>query len=249
MKQTIVFKAGLCLVYIALILAVNNVLFVLYAQRTIGMTKICAAVRDIPPRTLIGEEDLYETEVPKGYILPGTVTEKSEIIGKYTPVLGMIPAGSPFFSSMLEDPDEVPDHAVLQLKEGQTVYGIAQEAGVLRGLKEGMRVDIHVLIERKDAAPVTGCLIRDARILTVRDHQGLSIRDPESSGLPHLAEAAVERTDIELLTVAESVGKLRLYPSDEPYGTRREAARCEDSAAVKYVLSLGKKAGKEKTEP
>lgn len=242
MKRTILFKAAVCIVFAALLLAMNYVLFTVYAAYRIGMTPVYLAARDLPPRTRIGEEDLIETEIPAGYILPGTVTAKEQIIGMITDIQGTIPAGSPFYASMLEKPEEIWDYGVSLLKEGQTACRLLLDPAELRTLSAGMRADVHIVIEQKDLAPLTGCILSHARILVLRDRQGIPVDDPESSGVPYLAEIAVNREDIDLLAVAESEGTLRLYASEGTY-RGMEAARPENSAALRYLLSRMEKAG------
>ena len=70
MKRTILFKAAVCLVFTALLLAVNYALFTVYAAYRIGMTPVYIAARDLPPRTRISEEDL---DTVLG-LTPGAVT-------------------------------------------------------------------------------------------------------------------------------------------------------------------------------
>ena len=90
----------------------------LRSEQTLKLTKTYIAARDIPPRTRISEEDLIEAEIAGDYLLDQAVCDKDQIIGKYTEIQGMIPAGSVFYRSMLKDLKDLPDYPTAQLRKG-----------------------------------------------------------------------------------------------------------------------------------
>ena len=235
MKQTILFKGAVCVFFSGLLLAMNYVMVTVYTAYRIGMTPVVIAARDIPPRTVLTEDDLLETEIPKGYILSRTVTDADGLVGKITGIAGMIPAGSPFYETMVEEVTDIPDRSAALLNEGQTVYRIIADPAELASFTAGMHADVYAVIPRKTETPLSGCLIDSARILTIRDHQGAVLSGREGDGIPYLAEIAIQREDIGLLTQGEAQGELKLFPSRDPYDGKKEASRCAGSGALSYL--------------
>lgn len=234
----VMLKALLCLAGAAAILAMNYLLFQMYVARYLSLQAVWVAARDIPPRTEITEADLIEIRMPEGYVPEHIFTERSEIIGRYTEIQGMIPAGSPFYRSMLYRQEELPDRPAVQLKEGQTVFVMNTDVSRLGSITAGMRADIYVTIERRGENPLSGCLFRNVRVLAVRDHKGLELGNADSTGIPYLIETAVSSSDIPLLTLAESAGEIRMFPTSSSYDTGAEAEREADTEVTRYLLTL-----------
>lgn len=209
----------------------------IYADRSMNLVKTVVASRDILPRTRITADDLTEIEVPGSYLMDA-YTSADEVIGMYTEIQGMIPAGSPIYRSMVFDSDDLPDQPVLQLEEGQTVYSLETDLSDAGVLTAGQRVDVHVSVEREYGVPVTGILLNHVRVIAVKDHKGLSLDDEESTGIPFLVLLAVNRMDIDLLSIAEMTGEIRIYASSDAYENDLEGERADTSAVLSYLIEL-----------
>ena len=248
MKKELLLKS----VLIAVITSVLVLLFAasvnLRAEQKLDLKTTWIAARDIPPRTRITEEDLLETEIPGAYLLDHTLNEKEEILGKYTDIQGMIPAGSAFFKDMLKEEKDLPDNPTAQLREGQSAYTLETDLAKLGGtILPGQKVDIYASMTDRDGSPVSGCLIENARVIAVKDHKGLDLDDPESTGTPYLTILAVMRKDLPYLSAAETAGSLRLIASGQTYdSTAPEARLSEGSVLTSY---LDKLMLREETEP
>lgn len=230
--------AGLCIGCAAAILAMNCLLFKMYVRKYLNLQTAYIASQDIPPRTLIEEKHLLEVRIPGSYLADHACTEKKDIIGKYTEIQGMIPAGSPFYRSMLYRPEDLPDRAAAQLREGQTSFVMNTDVSRLGSITAGMRADIYLTVERRGETPLSDCLFRNVRILSVRDHKGLDLDDPAGSGVLYLIEAAVPTDSIPLLTLAESAGEIRMFPTSSSYRTDTEAEPETDSEVMNYLQKL-----------
>ncbi|MBQ9046437.1 MAG: hypothetical protein IJ120_00905 [Solobacterium sp.] len=214
--------------------------FQLCMRLKLNLRTTYVAARTIPPRTQITEADLTELQIPADYLLDYTYTDKEDIVGKYTEIQGMIPAGSAFYKSMLYREEELPDHPSTQLRSGQAAYTMEVDLARLGGtVVPGQRVDVYFAAERKDAGVLTGCLIRNVRVIAVKDHRGIDLDREDSSGTPYLAVLAVQQQDISLLTLAEEVGSVRMFTSDETYSSDLEASRAEDSPVLGYLYEAG----------
>ena len=237
MKKTVYLAAG-CAACAAAILFLNWCLFGIYVNKKLDLRETYVAARDIPPRTRIREEDLIPVRIPADYLLDHTCSTRPEIVGKYTEIQGMIPAGSPFYRTMLKDVSELPDSAAAQLRSGQTSYTMTTDRTRLGTVTAGQRVDIHVALNGRNGTVTTGCLIEGARVISIKDHKGLDLDDPESTGMPALIELAVSTKDVQLLTVAETAGTIRLFASDRSYDTAAEAVLKEDSEIAEALRRL-----------
>ena len=87
----------------------------MYIERKLDLVETATAAHDITPRTKIKAEDIVMAEVPAAYLLSGTFTKASDLIGLYTDIRSYIPAGSPFYTSMLKEEKDLPDQPSLQV--------------------------------------------------------------------------------------------------------------------------------------
>jgi len=251
MKKEIILKS----LMIAVITVVLGLLFSaavnLRAEQKLNLKTTWIAARDIPPRTKITEQDLLEAEIPNAYLLDQTVNEKEEIIGKYTDIQGKIPAGSAFYREMLTAEEDLPDNPTAQLREGQSAYTLETDLARLGGtILPGQKVDIYASMTDRDGSPVSGCLIENVRVIAVKDHKGLDLDDPESSGTPYLTILAVMRRDLPYLSAAETAGSVRLIASVQTYaGDVKEARLVEDSELLNYLKGIMVRTGETGTVP
>ena len=102
----------------------------------------------------------------------------------------------------------------------------------------------------RDGSPVSGCLIENVRVIAVKDHKGLDLDDPESSGTPYLTILAVMRRDLPYLSAAETAGSVRLIASVQTYaGDVKEARLVEDSELLNYLKGIMVRTGETGTVP
>ena len=73
----------------------------------------------------------------------------------------------------------------------------------------------------------------------------MEIENKDSSGTPYLAILAVNEEDISLLTLADSLGQVKLITSSSTYDTNEEAKLVKDSLVFQYLLQKQELAGKE----
>lgn len=240
MKREIILKSLMITVITAVLVLLFAAAVNLRAEQKLNLKTTWIAARDIPPRTKITESDLLEAEIPNAYLLDQTVNEKAEIIGKYTDIQGKIPAGSAFYREMLTAEEDLPDNPTAQLREGQSAYTLETDLARLGGtILPGQKVDIYASLTDRDGSPVSGCLIENARVIAVKDHKGLDLDDPESSGTPYLTILAVMRRDLPYLSAAETAGSVRLIASVQTYADDvKEARLVEDSELLNYLKRI-----------
>ena len=231
-RRTSIFVLILCLW-----IAGNILVFRYFLAKTINLKTTYIAKRDIPPRSEIQTEDLTMIQVPEKYMQSYTWNEKADIVGKYTSIQGMIPKGSLFYKDMLYNEKEVRDLAITKLQEGMTIFTLETNVSALGSIEEGMYADIHVSISQKKDIPITGILIRHAEVISIKDHKGLSLKDEQSSKVPYFIELGINQSDIDYLSLASSLGEIRLFPSQDSYKPDKSTLE-QDSKVTEYLKSL-----------
>lgn len=229
MKRKIQMKMMAALIcFLVLILLAGLAVEILIRKRSDVMT-VCIAAHDIAPRTRITENDIAEIQVSAAYIETKAYIFKEDIIGKYTDIQGMIPAGSPFYMTMLKEEDELPDFAALQLQKGQTSFILDSESDIAESLTAGQRVDVYF------SGEVNDILFEHARIIALRDENGYLITDMDSSGQARKIEIAIAKSDASILESALKKGQITFHAIYYNYETMQEALLVRDSAAVLYL--------------
>ena len=231
-RRTSIFVLILCLW-----IAGNILVFRYFLAKTINLKTTYIAKRDIPPRSEIQTEDLTMIQVPEKYMQSYTWNEKADIVGKYTSIQGMIPKGSLFYKDMLYNEKEVRDLAITKLQEGMTIFTLETNVSALGSIEEGMYADIHVSISQKKDIPITGILIRHAEVISIKDHKGLSLQDEQSSKVPYFIELGINQSDIDYLSLASSLGEVRLFPSKNSYQPDKSTLEL-DSKVTEFLKIL-----------
>lgn len=230
-------RTGIIVIILCLCVIGNVIAFRYYLAKTINLKTTYIAKHNIPPRTQIKTEDLTMIQIPEKYMQAYTWNEKADIIGKYTSIQGMIPKGSMFYKDMLYNEKEVRDLAITKLQEGMTIFTLETTVSSLGSIEEGMYADIYVSISQKKEIPITGILIRHAEVISIKDHKGLSLKDEQSTKVPYFIELGINQTDIDYLSLASSLGEIRLFPSVDSYKPDKSTLE-QDSKVTEYINSL-----------
>jgi len=230
-------RTGIIVVILCLCVIGNVIAFRYYLAKTINLKTTYIAKHNIPPRTQIKTEDLTMIQIPEKYMQAYTWNEKADIIGKYTSIQGMIPKGSMFYKDMLYNEKEVRDLAITKLQEGMTIFTLETNVSSLGSIEEGMYADIHVSISQKKEIPITGILIRHAEVISIKDHKGLSLKDEQSTKVPYFIELGINQNDIDYLSLASSLGEIRLFASADSYKPAKSTLE-QDSKVTEYLKSL-----------
>ena len=230
-------RTGIIVIILCLCVIGNVIAFRYYLAKTINLKTTYIAKHNIPPRTQIKTEDLTMIQIPEKYMQAYTWNEKADIIGKYTSIQGMIPKGSMFYKDMLYNEKEVRDLAITKLQEGMTIFTLETNVSSLGSIEEGMYADIHVSISQKKEIPITDILIRHAEVISIKDHKGLSLKDEQSTKVPYFIELGINQTDIDYLSLASSLGEIRLFPSADSYKPDKSTLE-QDSKVTEYINSL-----------
>lgn len=226
MQKTILKQIISIILVLLLITFLVSICFNLKVNTSMNLTSSYIAKKDILPRTCISEEDLEEISVPSSLLTQQVVSKKKDIIGKYTDIQGKIPAGSFFYTSMLYDPEDLPDYPSTLLKQDQSIFQIQLESSQLSFLSDNQRVDLYATLHTDH--PVTDIIIEHTRILAIQDHTGKNINTPDSTGIPFSILLAIDTKDIADLQKLKEIASFQVSVSSDTY-LDAEACRKKDS--------------------
>ncbi len=228
---------GIGILSIILLVLLNFILFNFVLAEKVDLIEVIVANKDIHPRSEITSADLKIITVPRGYLDDLVVNDREKIIGRYTQIQGYIPEGSMFYQSMLFEKEELPDYPSLLLKEEQASFAISSDVLKTSGntLATGQKVDLYVTVTRRDGPPIIDCLIQAVRITAIKDRNGISVDDPESSGVPYVVVVAVEKSQVEYLKSASKVGSIDIYGISTDYSNEEESIFNDKSIVIPFL--------------
>lgn len=189
--------------------------------------KIPYANREIPARTKITDEMISYLDIPQAYLKGNILTNKmTEIVGKYTNVSTIIPAGSFFYDSAVIEERELPDSYLINIPEGMISYNFSVDVRTTYGnsMYPGNYVDVYFKGEEQSKV-LLGKMIENVRILAVKDGNGDHVFESnEQKRIPSQVVLAVTNEMQSLLRRAEYIKNVEIilipsnvsYVSDDP---------------------------------
>ena len=83
---------------------------------------IPVATETIQPRTLITDDMVETIEVAPVVLSDNVIRTKAAVVGKYTAVNTVVPAGSMFYKNTIIAKEDLPDAAFVELEDGDIPY-------------------------------------------------------------------------------------------------------------------------------
>lgn len=168
------FVTGLCAVLIVLVLVIG------YNMRINSATKpvtLPVAKDTIQPKTLITEDMIEYKEVPNAALGGNFKANANEIIGMYTNVNTIIPAGSMFYTEALTSKDDLPDTALYDKPEDETLYYLTVNmlTTFSNSILPGNYIDIYISTKDDAGKAMVGKLLENVKILAVKTSDGKNV--------------------------------------------------------------------------
>ena len=149
--------------------------------------KVPVATRRLTARHLITEEDIRYVEIPSG-ALSGDYYSSPAMIGMYVNYDTTIQEGSLFYRGAVVSKDELPDEALLNVPEGETLYYLTVNmlTSFTNSILPGRYIDIYISTRANDQALV-GKLLENIKVLQVKTSDGKNVfDDSEESRVPYV---------------------------------------------------------------
>lgn len=167
------------------------VLIVGYNIRIKNVTKpvrVPVASQKLTTRHLITEEDLDFVEIPRGALGGDYYSSASDIVGKYVNVDTTVPTGSLFYKEAIVPASDLPDEALLNVKEGETLYYLTVNmlTSYTNSILPNRYIDIYISTKENGKALV-GKLIKNVKVLQVKTADGQNVfENSEESRTPYV---------------------------------------------------------------
>lgn len=183
--------------------------------------RVPVATQTIQPRTLITDEMVTYISIPGAALSTNVKRTANSIVGMYTDVNTVIPAGSMFYSDVLITKDELPDSAFTAVKDGERPYALAVTTANTYGnsIFPGNVIDVFMKATDENGQIMVGRLLAQVEVLAVKDAQGNNVfENREENRTPATLLFGVPQDVYILLKKAEYLKSFGVELFPVPYG-------------------------------
>ncbi|MBQ7104805.1 MAG: hypothetical protein IJN90_03010 [Bacilli bacterium] len=196
--------------------------YTMKVQSAIEPIEVPHAKVTIQPRTKIKDDMIGYIEVASAaveemgdnIIICNKETCPKKLVGRYTAVNTLIPQGSLFYESAVVDKDELPDAAVYEVKDGETLYNLSVNMSTtyVNSIIPGGYIDIYIRTIDEQGMVRVGKFIENIKILAVKTSSGLNVfENSEEQRVPAYVLFALPNEQYLYLSMAAKLG-LEIIP-------------------------------------
>lgn len=224
-----------CIIFIFVYSLFGYLLVNHLAEKSISYTEIYVARKDLQPFEHI-TEDLIETRsILTSELNANIITDKLDIIDHYVAANNTIYQGMLFYRSALVSVDDFSNSIELGLKADQVAYNITGEQ--VKNLQGSIYVDqtldIYVTITKLKEPPIIDLLLKNVRIISIKDQKGLELNDLNDTVRPNMITLAIHRDYLTYLSAAIDIGSIQLYVTADT--DDQECVLVLDSKVLPYL--------------
>ena len=197
-------------VTIILVLIILIVLYIGYTSSIKSQTEpvnLPVAAHTIYETTEITNEDVTYKQVPNKMLGNNVIRNSAAVIGKYTTVGATIPEGSPFYTDVVVDKDDVPGNWIEQLnyEEGELGYYMSVDTVSTLGnsVLPNTYIDIYMKATDENGTVMFGKLMKNVKVLVTHNSSGKNAFADGMDGNPTKIGFAVSQDMYILLHKAE----------------------------------------------
>lgn len=176
------------------IIGVVAVIGILYWGYNTQISNAVTPVRNIPvavstiqPRTKITKDMIEYIDVAPIVLSDNAIRLSSLVIGKYTNINTVVPAGSMFYKETLIAENELPDASFTQVKKGEVVYNfpVTMDSTYGNSVFPGNKIDIYMKATTDAGQVMVGKLVENIKVLAVKDKDGRHVfENTEEARIP-----------------------------------------------------------------
>ncbi|MFV0380354.1 MAG: RcpC/CpaB family pilus assembly protein [Anaerorhabdus sp.] len=172
--------------------------------------------RIIPSRSQITADDIVLVQVPKYVVFDNVVKSKEELVGMYVKPYHTLVENSLIYYDSVSSGEKMNDVALFSLAEGEVAINIDVDivSSYANSILVGHEIDLHYLGSARyndsfDKTILQGEIVKDARVLSVKDQNGESI-EGDSELKTSVIVVALSKENAHLVEVAKAQGEV--YP-------------------------------------
>lgn len=207
---------ALCAILIVVVLIVGYTIRVNNATKPV---KIPVAKVTIQPRTEITADMITEINVPQEALKGNYYRNVSSLVGKYSNVNTVIPAGSIFYSEAVISKNDLPDSSLYDVAEGETLYYLTVNmlTSYTNSILPGNYIDIYISTKENNKALV-GKILENIKILAVKTSDGKNVfENSDESRTPYVIIFALPEEQHLLLRKINAINSYSVYATNPGY--------------------------------
>lgn len=207
---------ALCAILIVVVLIVGYTIRVNNATKPV---KIPIAKVTIQPRTEITADMITEINVPQEALKGNYYRNVSSLVGKYSNVNTVIPAGSIFYSESVISKNDLPDSSLYDVAEGETLYYLTVNmlTSYTNSILPGNYIDIYLSTKENNKALV-GKILENVKILAVKTSDGKNVfENSDESRTPYVIIFALPEEQHLLLRKINAINSYSVYATNPGY--------------------------------
>ncbi len=190
-------------------------------ENQVKPVQIPVAKQTIQPRTLITDDMITYISVPSVAVNTNVKRNKSSIVGMYSNVNTVIPAGSMFYSDVLVAEEQLPDSAFTAVKDGERPYALSvtTESTYGNSIFPGNKIDVFMKAVDESGQVMVGRLLAQVEVLAVKDSSGNNVfEDSTTTRTPATLLFGVPEDVFVLLKKSEYLKSFGVELFPVPYG-------------------------------
>lgn len=210
-KNTVTFIGALLIVLVLYVFYNWNV------SKAVSPIKVPYAKVTIQPKTEITSAMIGYMDIAAAGVKGSVITDVKKIIGMYSDVNTLIPEGSMFYESAVVSQEELPDSALYDVKEGESLYylGVNMTSSYSNSMVPGNYIDIYIqttTTENGVNKVMVGKLVENVKILAVKTSNGQNVfENTDEVRIPATIIFGVSEDIHLLLRKASLIGNLNSY--------------------------------------
>lgn len=250
MRKNLWKKRILSVIVVALLITsiVSYTKFSVKAQ--VNLTTAYFTKVQIPPRTKITENMILTRKVSSDSIPPNAITNKKDILGKYTLDGYGYSVNSYFYKTQLINKDELPDYGILQLKKGEVAFPLLVdlETSLGNSIIPNSKVDLYFRTLTKEGTQskvIYGKLVSQVRVVSVKDAEASNVfdskgnqvdsnKDNQSKSLAKIYIFAIPEKLNALINKAKLLGEIIPIATGDSYNQEAKTTGTQNEV-IKYI--------------
>lgn len=152
-------------------------------KKATSPVQIPVAKETIQPRTLITQSMIKTVSIPSVSVSENVIRNSSSIVGKYSAINTVIPAGSMFYNEAVVSADNMPDALYVNIKEGEVPYNFPVTTSTTYGnsITPDSYIDIYMKAVDTNGQIMVGRLLENVQVLAVKDASGNNVFENTST--------------------------------------------------------------------